>query len=356
MKTEKKFKPNLIENAPKDGSFTKEMREALISKHGGIEKYIILRKKDGCRMEFGAGLSILTRSLKPVRSALVNLRFNRFQQVCISLNILVEGEFYAHGMKFNEIFRFFSKSDVTKPEYTTELTKMLTKNPKAFEDKYRGRDIEFLTTFHKDLEFWMFDGIVLDRPDLIGYQERMKEITSRLQAYDLAEMCVVEPEILPIKSFEELYEKYDLALASGWEGLVLTHEKHPYKYGRSTLKSGTLLKLKDDTLEYDGVVLDVPESTVVKEGVEKTINELGRSVTSKKKGDRVPSGLAKGFTVQFKDVGTFPVGLSGFDNEAKKELLENKEKYIGRHFRYTGMLPVKDFPRHAYFESWRDEK
>ena len=108
--------------------------------------------------------------------------------------------------------------------------------------------------------------------------------------------------------------------------------------------------------EYDGVILYVEEATEVKEGVEKTINELGRSVTSKKKDDRKPSGLAKGFRIEFEGLGTFPVGLRGFDNIAKKFIWDNKEDYVGRHFKYTAMKPVKDFPRHAYFDTWRDEK
>tara|TARA_R110000851_G_scaffold14323_4_gene48545 strand:- start:4243 stop:4683 length:441 start_codon:yes stop_codon:yes gene_type:complete len=145
-------------------------------------------------------------------------------------------------------------------------------------------------------------------------------------------------------------------LEAGWEGLVLTHKDHIYKYGRSTLKSGTIFKMKEDKEEYDGIVLDVEESTIVKEGVEKTVNELGRSKTSKKKGDRLPSGMAKGLVVEFEGKGTFCVGLNGFDHDARKELLENKKDYIGRHFKYTGMQAVKDFPRHAFFDTWRDEK
>jgi hypothetical protein len=349
-------KPNLIPNEPKDGSFSKEDRDALLMKHGGIEEYIILHKKDGCRMEAGAAPTLLTRSLKPIKSALVNIRFNKFQQVCLTLGIVVEGEFYAHGMKFNEIFRFFSKSDVTKPSYIKELTTMMTKKPEAFYEKYRGRDVKFLTTFHESLKFWMFDGVVLDRPDLVGYQERMTEITSRLQSYNLDDLGVVEPAILPITTIKELYEDYNKVIEHGWEGLVLTHKNHPYKNGRSTLKGGTILKLKDDKYEYDGVVIDVEESTIVREGAEKKINELGRSKTSQLKADRLPSGMAKGFVVEFEGRGTFCVGLNGFDHDARREVLKNKENYIGRNFKYSGMPPVKDFPRHAYFDTWRDEK
>lgn len=351
-----KYKPNLIDNEPKDGSFTREDRNALIAKNGGIEKYIITLKKDGCRLAAGAGPNLLTRSLKQPGSLLVQQRFDRFHQICLTLKIVVDGEFYMHGVAFNHINRFFSKSDVTTPEYLKELTTMKEKKPEAFYDKFRGMDIPFLTTFHEDLKFWYFDGIVLDRPDLVTFEERMKEITTRLQPYDLASMHVVEPVTYTCDTFEELYELYEWALENGWEGLILVLEGHLYKFGRSTLKSGTILKLKNDKEEYDGIVLDVEESTVVKDGVDKTINELGRSKTSKKKEDRLPSGMAKGFVVDFEGKGTFCVGLNGFDHTARKEVLDNKEKYIGRHFRYTGMEPLKDFPRHAYFDCWRDEK
>lgn len=351
-----KFKPNLIDNEPKNGSFTKKMREDLIDKHGGIGKYIVFLKKDGCRLELGLGDDVLSRSLKPPGSNLVKKRFEKLNKICRDLNMIVEGEFYMHGESFNHINRFFAKSDVTTPEYKKELLKMQADKPAAFYDKYRGKDIEFLTTFHEDLKFWAFDFIIRDRPDLVGFQERWIEAIKRLEGVSREDLYLVMPVPLEVYSFALLDHAYKNALKDGYEGLVLTHEDHIYKYGRSTLKSGTIFKMKEDKEEYDGVVLDVEESTVVKEGVDKTINELGRSKTSKKKGDRLPSGMAKGFVVEYEGLGTFCVGLNGFDHDARKELLANKKKYIGRHFRYTGMKPVKDFPRHAFFDTWRDEK
>jgi len=351
-----KFKPNLIPNAPKDGSFDKTAFEATIAKNGGIEEYIIFPKKDGCRMEFGLGPKVLTRSLKEPGSDLVKARFAKLNQVCLDNNIILEGEFYMHGMPFNEIFRFFSKSDVTTQDYIDELTKMKEKKPEAFQEKYRGKDIKFLTTFHEDLECFAFDFIITDRPDLIGFKERWQEAFKRLCLYSFEEMYLRMPDRMKPESIEDLYSLYEYNLEQGYEGLVLTHSTHPYKFGRSTLNQGTLLKMKDDKNEYDGVILDVEEATMVKEGVEKTVNELGRSKTSQLKADRIPSGMAKGFVVEFEGKGTFCVGLNGFDHDARRELLDNKENYIGKSFKYTGMPPIKDFPRHAFFDSWRDEK
>jgi hypothetical protein len=353
-----KYKPNLIANAPKDGSFTKEEMEALIIKNGGIEKYIIFPKKDGCRLGQGLGPKVLSRSLKEPGSETVKTRFAEFNQLCLDLNMVIDGEFYMHGEAFNHINRFFAKSDVTTPEYLKELTLMKKNKPEAFYDKYRGKDIPFLTTFHEELKFWAFDFIITDKPDLVGFKERWVEASKRLEnhSYQNSLNYLIMPERIRVETFEQLYDSYKDVLEMGFEGLVLVHEDHEYKFGRSTLKSGTIFKLKEDKEEYDGIVLGVEESTVVKEGVEKTVNELGRSKTSKKKGDRVPSGMAKGFLVEYEGLGTFCVSLDGFDHESRKEVLENPEEYIGRHFKYTGMKPVKDFPRHAYFDCWRDEK
>lgn len=354
-----KFKPNLIPNNPKDGSF--DLEKAL-NKNGGCENYYALLKKDGARLEV-IDEKLLTRSLKEPSSDLVKDKFEGLVALCHDLKIVLEGEFYAHGFKFNAIMRFFSKSDVTTTKYRQELEKEFTKNPDQFAKDYDGNSIEFLTQFHDELKFWLFDGYVLDRPDLVGYAERMEEILSRLDQNleNLTLNHVVLPEFLFFDNVETLNDLFQLSLSEGYEGLVLVHKDHKYKFGRNTLNEGTLLKMKNDGLEYDGIVLDIEEATKVKEGVEKTTNELGRSVTSKKKGDREASGIAKGLVTAFYDdngnhVGNFPVSLRGFDNEQRKEMLKNKAEFIGKHFKYTGMMPVKDYPRHAFFDCWRDEK
>ena len=355
----KKFKPNLIPNNPKDGSF--DIEKAL-NKNGGCENYIALLKKDGARLEV-IDEKLLSRSLKEPSSDLVKDKFEGLVALCHDLKIVLEGEFYAHGFKFNTIMRFFSKSDVTTTKYRQELEKEFSKNPNKFAKDYDSHSIEFLTQFHDELKFWLFDGYVLDRPDLVGYAERMEEIISRLSSSteNLALNHIVFPEFMYFNNTENLNELFQLSLSEGYEGLVLVHKDHKYKFGRNSLNEGTLLKIKNDDLEYDGVVIDVVEATSVKDGVEKTTNELGRSVTSKKKDDREASGIAKGLVTSFindkgEDLGTFTVSLKGFDNEQRKEMFINKDQFIGNHFKYKAMTPVKDFPRHAFFDCWRDEK
>ena len=352
-----KFKPNLISSNPKDGSFTKEFRDNLINSKGGIKEYRAILKKDGCRLELGLKSNPVGRSLKAPKSTLLYERFKKLNHLCIDLGIIAEGEFYMHGEKFNTIFSFFSNTDVTNPDYKLKLQKLHTNKPEDYKKKYQDKTVEFLTTFHDGLKFWLFDGIILDRPDLVGFEERMKEITLRLKTLSDEDLKHVEfPNLITFETLDELDISYEVALNLGWEGYILTHKDHQYKYGRNSIKDGTILKMKDENNRWDGVILDVEEGTNIKDGVEKTTNELGRSVTSGKKEDRESNGMAKGFVVQFEDKGIFTVGLKGFDNEAKKELLKNKQNYIGRNFEYVGMPPVKDFPRSVFFDCWRDEK
>ena len=344
------FEPNLIPNNKKG---TPTDFDTIIKKNGGYSKYVALYKKDGCRL--GIHKEIKTRSLKAPKSELVLERFKRLTEICVKENIFIEGEFYMHGLKFNQIFSFFSNTNVESPKYRERLEKMLAKGTGSFIKKYETTDIDALTTFHAGLRFWLFDGIVLDRPELTGWLDRMRVIVRRLEKYDISDILEL-PEYLAFSNFEELQALYDNALHDGWEGLVIVKKDHVYKYGRNSLKQGTLLKMKDDAREFDGIILGVEEGTRIKDGVERGQNELGRSTTSQKKGDREPNGKAKGFIIQYEDKGTFTVGLKGFDDEAKRELLENADKYIGQHFKYTAMAPTKDFPRHAYFDCWRDDK
>src|SRR6478736_5230903 len=114
-----KFQPNLIPNFPKTGE---KNLDKIIKKNGNYEDYYILKKKDGVRIQLLNG-EVLGRSLKKPGSKLVVERLRQFSEECQKLGIALDGEFYMHGQKFNSIFRFFSKSDVTCPKYRVQLEK-----------------------------------------------------------------------------------------------------------------------------------------------------------------------------------------------------------------------------------------
>lgn len=345
-----KFKPNLIPNNRDNKVDIKQLIEA----NGGIKNYVITKKKDGCRLEFLNG-EALSRELNVPQSNLVSDEFNPVAKLMENEGIIIEGEFYSHGMQFNEIYRFFSNRDVTRDEVKTKLEKLDAKG--KLEKEYNGRSIEWLTTFHITLKAHIFDGFIIGEEHL-GYEQRMQNVFEKLKPLFMGSnlgMYIEPQEFFYLNDISELTPFYEQALTDGYEGLVLTHKDHPYKFGRNSLKEGTLIKMKDDKGVYDGIVLDVLEGTSIKDGIVRTESKLGYSKVSGCKEDREPSGMAKGFLCEYNGE-KFTVSLKGFDNEKKIELLTNKEKYIGRHFKYTAMKPTKQAPRHAFYKCWRDPK
>jgi hypothetical protein len=71
----------------------------------------------------------------------------------------------------------------------------------------------------------------------------------------------------------------------------MMHKNSSYKMGRHSLNSG-MAKSKKTTFNLM-VILSLEEGTEVIEGVDKKINELGRSVTSKLKEHRTQVDYAK---------------------------------------------------------------
>jgi len=360
-----------------------------------VQDYVISFKKDGCRMEINSDMnaSILSRSLEPVASIWLNNRYKALAEKCKELGMVLEGEIYAHGWRFPEIVRIFKTEDITTDKKIKELQGDLLKfnllgtvdKPKwetvalcriqdleregfksKFETNWPGRTVEFMSTYSEGIKLWPFDCFFPDFPQM-EYRERMEKLFASFdfpqgELWDFRDIVnpmgwynLASSFPLFINTWEELEAKYNYALEEGFEGLVIARADRTYKMGRSTEKEATIFKMKEDKNEYDGIVLDILEGTVVKEGVEKTKNELGRSVTSKLAEDREPSGIAKGILTEYEGHQHI-VSFQGFSHEELRELLANKEQYIRKWFKYQGMKPTRDCPRHAHFYEWRDSK
>lgn len=370
------FKPNLIPNSKVDKPID-------LSKIIGndVDKYVISYKKDGCRVEIVDG-KLLTRALKPIAATQINEKYKELAEACAKLDIILEGEYYAHGMSFREICRFFKTSDVSDAKHmnklATDCTKYnlgTTKDPiwktvetfpegakSKFETDWPGRTVEWMSTYHEDLKIHLFDIVFKHAPSLefVDRMRILKDMLSKGGALErFSDIVVFGPffnlDQVEFVEWEAVEELYELALEQGWEGLVLSHINRTYKNGRSTAKAKELYKMKEDKLEFDGCVIDIIEGTVAIEGAPKTKNELGRSVTSKLAEHRKPSGMASGILTLYQG-NEIKVSFEGYSHEELREILQNKQDYLGKWFVYTGMKPTKNVPRHAHLKHWRDDK
>ena len=384
------FKPNLIPNS--DVANPIDLK-AIIGDN--VKDYVISFKKDGCRMELNSDMnaSILSRSLEPVASIWLNNRYKALAEKCKELGMVLEGEIYAHGWRFPEIVRIFKTEDITTDKKIRELQADLCKynlrgtvdkpiwdkltfesiqatvkhgHKSKFETNWPGRTVEFMSTYSEDIKLWPFDCFFPDFPQM-EYRERMEKLftsffSSEGELYEFRN--IVEGRgwfnldyHIHATTWSFVEKIYSDALDLGYEGLVIARADRTYKMGRSTEKEATIFKMKEDKNEYDGIVLDILEGTTVKEGVERTKNELGRSVTSKLQEDREPSGIAKGILTEYEGH-QHTVSFQGYSHEELREILENKEQYIRKWFKYQGMKPTRDVPRHSHCTTHflRDDK
>ena len=175
------FKPNLIPNSEVENPID---LKSIIGDN--VKDYVISFKKDGCRMELNAlgNGEILTRALKPVESIWLQNRYKALAEKCKELGMVLEGEIYAHGWKFNEIVRIFKTEDITTAKKITELTADLFKfnlrgtidkpiwdrvdlntgmalsrkgHKSKFETNWPGRTVEFMSTYSENIKLWPFD-------------------------------------------------------------------------------------------------------------------------------------------------------------------------------------------------------
>lgn len=300
-------------------------------------------KYDGIRAIFKDG-NMYTRSLKGFPNKNILEKFQPLMEYSKTHNVILDGEMFDPTITFNE----------------------LSGTCRAFEAE-----------INDELKFYCFDYVIEE--DLTqGFKSRVDNIQS------IQSSLVVAVDQWSVFSSDDVSALFQSALDNGFEGLILRDINGRYKCGRGTLKEGLIFKLKP-YVTFDAKVIGVVQATKVDPNAEKTINELGRSVTSKKKGDRIPIDKVcdfivfhevncpkcNGGCVKETDDGLFrcpdcnPMGKIKMElkvsiamtDEEKTEIWKNKESYIGRTIEYKGMMiGAKDLPRHPVFLRFREDK
>jgi DNA ligase-1 len=296
----KKFKPMLAPNKTID---IKTLKYPLLVSY----------KLDGIRCIFRNG-EMTSRALKQFPNVQLRKRFEGLAKVCNLKNIILDGELLSKSISFNEVSGLTRQLDHELPE---------------------------------DLYFYCFD-IVHKEQFYIPFQIRIVNLHELEAPY----VKIVEQKLL--NTVEEVNDYYQEALDWGCDGLILRDPNGKYKFGRGTVKEGLIYKMKPFQT-FDAKIIDVIQATEVREGAEKKINELGRSVTSKKKDDRILIEKASAFVVKYKGL-DLKVTIAMTDKE-KEEVWQNRCQYIGVMIEYKGMLVgAKDLPRHPVFLRFRDDK
>jgi DNA ligase-1 len=143
-------------------------------------------------------------------------------------------------------------------------------------------------------------------------------------------------------------------LQQGYEGVMLRKyhgEQSRYKFGRSTAREGTLLKLKRFT-DDEAVVYGVEEE--LENRNEATTNALGHTERSHHLANKVGKWSLGNLLCRTPEGVEFSIG-TGFSSRERKELWRIRDTLPGRIVKYKSFRGgVKDAPRFPVFLGWRD--
>jgi DNA ligase-1 len=133
-----------------------------------------------------------------------------------------------------------------------------------------------------------------------------------------------------VRDQPQLEQVEDIALRTGFEGLILRAPASPYKLGRSTVAEGYMLKVKrfaDD----EAVIVAVEEMLANQNPA--GVNELGRTHRSTARAGLVGKGTMGALRVRRRDGVEFNVG-SGFDDETRAWYWQNRANVPGLFLKY----------------------
>lgn len=195
--------------------------------------------------------------------------------------------------------------------------------------------------------YYLFD---MWLPENETYANRFKTLGNVVQMYNSSNIIrlpsFVVTELKQVKYYEEKY------LSEGYEGLMIRYPNSPYKYGRSTLKEGYLVKLKR-FVDSEAKIVGFEEEM---ENQNKAFtNELGRTARSTEKDGMVGKNTLGALIVNHNSFGEFNIG-SGLNDEWRKKIWNNKDYYWGKYvtFKYFE-IGIVNKPRHPVFKGFRDK-
>jgi DNA ligase-1 len=192
----------------------------------------------------------------------------------------------------------------------------------------------------------------------LGFKERLghiREVTAKL---GLPWLRVVPHKVLKDLSALEQYEA--MAVADGYEGVMLRSVDGPYKHGRSTAKEGILMKLKRFE-DAEAVIIGFEEAKQNTNAQE--TDETGHAKRSSKKEGLRPKGTlgalvcvtkARFFEAQvdhrfsdFSEEDKFRIGTGpALTAKTRKHIWDNRSEYEEKTIKYRFQLHgTKDRPR-----------
>ena len=206
-----------------------------------------------------------------------------------------------------------------------------------------------------DFHVWMFDYVEStdDTLPIREYSVRVRQLEELDALGDFKAIkgryTVLTPTLVnDMESVQKLEEQWT---AQGYEGVMLRDPDGAYKFGRSSVKENIILKVKK-FLDAEGIVIGFKEKMTNLN--EPTLDAFGNMERKGGKGGLVPANTLGAFRLMLHDGSEVSCG-SGLNDEQRKEIWENQDKYLDQFVKFKYMAHgIKDLPRHPIFLGFRD--
>lgn len=195
--------------------------------------------------------------------------------------------------------------------------------------------------------FYVFDNIL----PTIPFKERLKGLMPNVKnLYDPRIKLV--PQVKIDDAFA-LHTYEGIMLERGYEGVMLRSINGAYKFGRSTLKEGHLMKLKKFA-DSEAKIVGFDER--MHNANEKTIDALGNAKRSSHKENKHGTNTLGALRVVDCVSGvSFDVG-TGFDDSLRAKIWSNRKVYLNQIIKYKYFpMGSKDKPRFPVFVGFRKD-
>lgn len=172
-----------------------------------------------------------------------------------------------------------------------------------------------------DFTYWLFD---LESPST-SFQERLANLKEEMhgEARDGYPVKIVPHfEVHSVKDLLKFEQEF---VERGYEGIMIRSLDGPYKYGRSTLKEGYLLKLKRFE-DAEATIVDYVER--MHNTNEAETDERGYAKRSSAKAGKVGMDTLGALVCKTPDGTEFEIG-TGFDDAQRAYIWQHRSWYLG---------------------------
>lgn len=206
--------------------------------------------------------------------------------------------------------------------------------------------------YDEKFSYYWFDYVVDD--PLKSYTDRVNDMKKYVDDHphilDHEQVKIIPLFPIEINNIDELSRYERDVLAKGFEGVMIRKPDGKYKFGRSTLKEGILLKMK----QFKDAEATIISMTAQQKNTNTKIKDnLGNMKRTSHKDGKVDKDTMGSIEVDYDGV-VFSIG-TGFDDEQRKHFWDTKESLIGKIVKFKFFeMGTKDAPRFPVFLGIRD--